>query len=104
MFAEIHRHLVLCKRSINGNTMVYRQIILIERVQFELRMFDCATLDLKPSVHGDLGLGELQLYDTLELGILEAEKQYKLSVTRGWRALDSTAPVFVALNARRAVA
>ena len=104
MFPEIHRHFVLYKRSGDGRTIVYRQIILIEWDQFELRVFDCEAMDLDPALHGHGELGEAQLYDDLALAILGAEKEYRLSVTRGWRALDSTVPAFADLRARRAVA
>lgn len=102
MFAEIHRHFLLCKRGVNGGSMVYRQIILVERDQFELRVFDCETLELDPAVLGDIG--ELQLHDHLPLGILGAEKEYRNSVRRGWRALDANVPAYQILKARGAVA
>lgn len=104
MFPEIHRHFVLCKRSGDGRAIVYRQIVLIERDQFELRVIDCDAVDLDPTLHEHGEFGEAQLYDDLALGILGAEREYRLSVTRGWRALDSTVPAFADLRARRAVA
>ena len=104
MFTEIHRHFVLCKRSLDRSEVMYRHITLIEREQFEVQVLDCETVELNSSVHEDVELPEVQLYRDLGLGISGAEKEYKLSIKHGWRALDSTLPAYAALRARRAVA
>jgi hypothetical protein len=104
MFNEIHRHFVLFKRSPNGSEITYRHITLVEREQFEVGVLDCQTMDVNTSVLAKAESAELQLCENLELGILEAEKEYKLSIKSGWRALDSTLTAYAALRGSRAVA
>jgi hypothetical protein len=104
MFNEIHRHFVLFKRSPNGSEIMYRHITLVERDQFEVRVFDCQTMELNSVILAKAEPAELQLCGHLELGILGAEKEYKLSIRSGWRALDSTLTAYAALRGSRAVA
>jgi len=104
MFNEIHRHFVLFKRSPNHSEIMYRHIVLVERDQFEVRVLDCQTMDVNPSVLAKAESAELQLCGNLELGVLGAEKEYKLSIKSGWRALDSTLTAYAALRGSRAVA
>jgi hypothetical protein len=104
MFNEIHRHFVLFKRSPNCSEIVYRHITLVEREQFEVRVLDSQIMERNSALLAKAESAELQLFGHLELGILAAEKEYKLSIRSGWRALDSTLTAYAALRGSRAVA
>ena len=49
MYSEIHRHLVLCKKLPDSTQSRFRQIVVVEREQFEVRVLegDVVQLDLR---------------------------------------------------------
>jgi hypothetical protein len=87
---EIHRHLVLFKRLPDSTTCRFRQILVVERDKFEVRVFDGETFQKVPSVGDDVSGMEIQIHPSLESAVLDAEKQFKQSVRNGWRAVDPT--------------
>lgn len=88
MYAEIHRHLVLCKNLPGSPPSRFRQIVVVEREQFEVCVFDSDTLQLDLKFT-DVALGtDIQFHTTLPLAVLTAECEYKQSVRTGWRAYD----------------
>ena len=48
MYAEIHRHFVLFKNSLDSGHSRFRQIVVVERSQFEVRVFESDIIELDP--------------------------------------------------------
>lgn len=90
MVLEIHRHLVLFKRSPDLATFRFRQILVVEGDKFEVRVFDGEAFQKVPSIGDDVSGMEIQIHPSLESAVLDAEKQFKQSVRSGWRAVDPT--------------
>ena len=92
MHSEIHRHLVLCKNLPGSPPFRFRQIVVVEREQFELRVFDSDTVRLDLEFTDGASGTDIQFHTTLPLAVLSAECEYKQSVRTGWRAYDPMAP------------
>lgn len=90
MFLEIHRHLVLYKRLPDSPTCRFRQILVVERDKFEVRVFDGEVFQKIPSIGDDVSGMEIQFHSSLDSAVLDAEKQFTQSVRTGWRAFDPT--------------
>jgi hypothetical protein len=86
--SEIHRHLVLYKDLPDSRLSLFRQIVVVEREQFELRIFESDILRLDREFTDDASGGEIHFHATLRLAVLNAESEYKQSVRKGWRAYD----------------
>ena len=102
MFGETHRHFVLFKAQSESPNLRYRQIVVVEREQFEMRVFETDTMELKPrftdgGLHGEA-------YADLTSAVLSAEERYKMSVRTGWRAPQCSMQSFGTLPAQRIVA
>ena len=91
MYAEIHRHFVLFKNSLDSGHCRFRQIVVVERNQFEVRVFESDIIELDPKFTDDGSGTEVQFLSTLSPAVLIAESEYKQSVRNGWRAYDPTA-------------
>jgi hypothetical protein len=102
MFGETHRHFVLFKARSGSENFRYKQIVVIEREQFEVRVFETDRIELNPSF-ADGGLHH-ETYSDVASAVLGAEKQYKMSVRTGWRAVQANMQSFRMLAAQRTVA
>lgn len=102
MFGETHRHFVLFKARSESGNFRYKQIVVIEQEQFEVRVFETDSIDLNPSFT-DGGLHH-EAYSDLTSAVLGAEKQYEMSVRTGWRAVQASMQSFRMLAAQRTVA
>ena len=91
MYAEIHRHFVLFKNSLDSGHCRFRQIVVVERNQFEVRVFESDIIELDPKFTDDGSDTGVQFHSTLSPAVLNAESEYKQSVRNGWRACDPTA-------------
>ena len=61
MYAEIHRHLVLYKKIPNSCQSLFRQIIVVEREHFEVRVFESDIPQLDTKFVLDRTSAEIQL-------------------------------------------
>ena len=102
MFGETHRHFVLFKARSESENFRYKQIVVIEREQFEVRVFETDSINLNPQFTDDCLQSEA--YSDLTSAVLGAEKQYKMSVRTGWRAIQSSMQSFRMLAAQRNIA
>ena len=102
MFGETHRHFVLFKARSESENFRYKQIVVIEREQFEVRVFETDSINLNPKFSDECLQGEA--YSDLTSAVLGAEKQYKLSVRTGWRAVQPSMQSFRMLAAQRNIA
>ena len=102
MYSEIHRHLVLCKNLPDWAQSCFRQIVVVEREQFEVRVFESDVVQLDLKFTDEAAGAEIQCHVSLPLAILNAESEYKQSVRNGWRAYDPVVHHYsVRRNARR---
>src|SRR5690349_20946225 len=88
MYAEIHRHLVMYKKLSNSNKPLFRQIVVVERENYEVRVFESDVVQLDKNLILDGSSAEFQLYEDLVEAIENAENKYKQSVRQNWRAFD----------------
>lgn len=95
MYSEIHRHLVLYKNSPDLRQPRFRQIIVVEREHFEVRVLESELVQLDPKVSDDTSSAEIRCHADLQAAVLNAENVYKESVKSGWRAYDPTLPHYV---------
>jgi len=86
MHSEIHRHLVLYKDLPDSRRSRFRQIVVVEREQFEVRIFESDILQLDREFTDDTSGAEIHLHAALPFAVLNAESEYKQSVRKGWRA------------------
>ena len=101
MFGETHRHFVLFKARSKSENFRYKQIVVIEREQFEVRVFETDSIDLNPRFTDGL---QYDAYSDVTSAVLGAEEQYKMSVRTGWRAVQSSMQSFNLLAAQRNIA
>jgi hypothetical protein len=97
VFSEIHRHLVLWKRVPDSSALLFRQIIVVEREKFEVRLFERDNFEQFPNVSDDASGTEILIHPSLDLAVLDAEKLFRQSVRSGWRAFDPTIPHYAAM-------
>src|SRR5689334_5917957 len=88
MYAEIHRHLVLYKKIPNSCQSLFRQIVVVEREHFEVRVLESDIPQLDTKFVLDSSSAEIQLYKDLSEAVRNAENNYKESVRQNWRAFD----------------
>ena len=101
MFGETHRHFVLFKAQLESANFRYKQIVVIEREQFEVRVFETDGINPNPQFTDDC---QGEAYSDLTSAVLGAEKQYKMSVRTGWRAVQPCMQSFRMLTAQRNIA
>ena len=66
----------------------FPQIVVVEREQFEVRIFESDILQLDREFSDDVSGADIQFHATLLLAVTNAESEYKQSVRKGWRAYD----------------
>jgi hypothetical protein len=102
MFGEIHRHFVLTKTASGNGAHCFKQIFVVERQGFEVRILE--TDSIEPQLAFPNSAAASATYPNLESAVLDAEKEYKSNVRIGWRAITSTMPSYTILMSRRAAA
>ena len=88
MYSEIHRHLVLCKKLPNSTQSRFRQIVVVEREQFEVRVLESDVVQLDLRFTDDVAGADVKFHTSLSSAVLNAEDEYKQSVRSGWRAYN----------------
>ena len=87
MYSESHRHLVVYKKPSNSTQPLFRQIVVVERENFEVRVFESDMVQLDTKFILDVSNAEIHYEDLVE-AIQNAENKYKQSVRQNWRAFD----------------
>jgi hypothetical protein len=83
MYSELHRNLVAYK--IEAGKRRYRQIAVVEKEQFEVRIFEGEVLQLEPQFAAKNSYAEVYLHPTLEAAITDAEKEFGEGSDGGWQ-------------------
>jgi hypothetical protein len=83
MYSEVHVNRVLYKRNPEpGNR--YRQIAVVEKQQFEVRIFQGDVIQTEPKFVAEGSDAEVYFHGTLKDAVDDAEKEFKESVASGW--------------------
>jgi hypothetical protein len=91
MYSEVHANYAFYKsRPAAGNR--YRQIAVIEKEQFELRIFEGDVVQTDPKFIANSSDAELYFHPDLRSALNDAEKECKESVAAGWNPYDSSRP------------
>jgi hypothetical protein len=84
MFSEVHGMRVLYKQKPEvGN--YYRQIAVVEKHQFEVRVYEGEVLLTDPEFSADNPDAEIYLHSTLDSATADMETEFKESVAAGWK-------------------
>jgi hypothetical protein len=83
MYSEIHMHRVLYKSGPNpGNR--YLNIVIVEKEQFEVRVFEGEVEQLDPKFVANSSDAAMTFHHTLQSANEDANKEFAESVTAGW--------------------
>lgn len=83
MYGQVHANHVLYRGAPKSGTR-YRQIAVVEKEQFEVRIFEGDVLRTEPEFIADCSDAEVRIHATLNGAKAEAEEEVRLSVSGGW--------------------
>ena len=84
MYGEVHANRVLYRDNpIPGAR--FRQIVVVELEQFQVRILQGAVVQIAPRFTADNPDSELYLHSDLKSALEYAEKEFKASVEAGWK-------------------
>jgi hypothetical protein len=83
MYGEVHRNHVLYKNCAQPGHR-YRQIAVIEKEQFEVRIFEGDVVQTDPKFIAECSDAEISFHRTLKAALADAEEEYQHSVGAGW--------------------
>jgi hypothetical protein len=83
MYNEIHSNAVLYRPQVQVGGR-YRQIVVVEKEQFQIRIFEGDVEQLDPKFLADSTDAEIYFHPTLNAAVKDAEKEFQASVTEGW--------------------
>lgn len=84
MYSEVHANRVLYKAGpAPGNR--YRQIAVIEKNQFEVRIFEGGVVQVDPEFIANSSDAEIYFHPTLRDALADVEKEFADSVAAGWQ-------------------
>jgi hypothetical protein len=95
MRGEVHLSLVLYKRQPPGAMPVYRRIAVVEREQFQVRVFEGKVVQTNPKFIAENSDAEVHMHQTLRNAIDDAESEFKGSAESGeWEPYHPAFPPF----------
>ena len=90
MYAQVHANRVLYKRNpLPGHE--YRQIVIVELDQFQVRIFEGHVIRADPDFGVDNPDAEIHLHGDLRGAMADVEKEFTDSVTNGWEPYNPAA-------------
>lgn len=87
MYGEVHKNRVLYKEHAQPGHR-YRQIAVIEKEQFEIRIFEGDVVQNDPQFIAQCSDAEISFHPTLEPALADAEDEFQRSVAAGWTAFS----------------
>jgi hypothetical protein len=87
MYSQLHANLVAYKAEAGKRR--YRQIAVVEKEQFEVRIFEGNVVQLTPKFIAEGTDAEIYFHPNLKDAIADAEKEYKESFADGWQAFHA---------------
>ena len=89
MFSEVHLNLVAYKKQPPGSKPVFRQIAVVERAQFEVRIFSGDVVQQDPKFIAETSDAEVYFHPTLQAAVKDAEAEFQQSISSGeWQAYN----------------
>jgi hypothetical protein len=83
MYKQVHSNVVLYRPQVQVGSR-YRQIVVVEKEQFELRIFEGEVAQLEPKFIADGTDAEVHFHSTVNDAQRDAEKEFQASVAEGW--------------------
>ncbi len=83
MFSEVHANRVLYDKKPKAGAK-YRQIAVVEKDQFEVRVFEGEVVQTDPKFIAESEIAEITFHPTLKSAVEEAAKEFQDSTAVGW--------------------
>jgi hypothetical protein len=90
MYNQVHSNAVLYRPQVQVGSR-YRQIVIVEKENFEVRVFDGDVVQLEPQFLADSTDAVITFHPTLNEAIQDAEKEFRDSASEGWEPYDPLA-------------
>jgi hypothetical protein len=87
MYSQLHSNLVAYKTEAGKRR--FRQIAVVEKEQFEVRIFEGDVVQLEPKFIAASTDAEVFFHSNVEDAIADAEKEFKESFEDGWQAFHA---------------
>jgi len=87
MYSQLHANLVAYKTDAGKRR--YRQIAVVEKEQFEVRIFEGNVVQLEPKFIAESTNAEVYFHPDVKDAIADAEKEFKESFADGWQAFHA---------------
>jgi hypothetical protein len=88
MYREVHANRVLYKPGTARAGHRYRQIAVVEKEQFEVRIFEGDIVQTAPEFIAQSSDAEVHFHDTLKEALARAEGEFQSSVAEGWAPVE----------------
>jgi hypothetical protein len=85
MYGQVHENRVLYKQEANNR---YRQIVVVEMRQFEVRIFEGDVIRRDPRFLANSASAEQYSHPNLSAALDDAEVEFRKSVEDGWIPYD----------------
>jgi len=84
MYSELHANYVAYKTEAGKRR--FRQIAVVEKEQFEVRIFEGNVVQREPKFIAESTDAEVYFHPNVKDAIADAEKEFKESFANGWQA------------------
>jgi hypothetical protein len=94
MYSEVHLNLVAYKKQPSGSKRLFRQIVVVEREQFQMKIFSGEVVQQDPKFIAESSEAEVYFHPTLQGAIKDAEAEFQQGVSSGeWQPYHPTIPI-----------
>jgi hypothetical protein len=83
MYSQVHVNYVFYQDEPRPGNL-YKQIVVVEKDKYELRIFEGEVLEAEPRFDVDNPDAEVYLHDDLKSALADAEKERAQSLQGGW--------------------
>ena len=83
MYSEVHENRVLYKSTAQPGNL-YRQIVVVEKEQFQVRVFEGEVVQTDPKFIAECSDAEVYFHTTLRAALDDVENEFRKSVAAGW--------------------
>jgi len=90
MYHEVHANRVLYKPGTAHAGHRYRQIAVVEKEQFEVRIFEGDIVHTAPELIAQISDAQVRFHGSLKEALASAEKEFQSSVAEGWAPISAT--------------
>ena len=95
MLGEMHLNRVLYKMKPFASKALYRQIVVLEQEQFQVRIFEGRVVQTNPKFIAERSNAEVRIHPTLKEALDDAESEFKQSIaSEKWEPYDPALPPF----------